>query len=425
MGISKAIYTTSLTIIKSILKSRTEDDIEKDLIDHFAGIISDSGTVDAISNKISDIVKTYRKNSLPPSDSTIASDAISRFSQEQIEPLIFLHYREGRDRFAKALWDISIVWLNKNYSDSEMNETAVQDCFLTAARLLFDIVTASDEFHQEVAMRTYENTSQLMQAVNQLQQPVPQSGDPVASPTTDADTTTCFEFEISPDGQLKPLSLDTKNSMRKWFIKKYHLPKITVKVKESSKCIAQEELDMLERKVERGGDLTDQEEHRFNELSANVEHFTTYEKIKAVACSFFLNDHDMHSFLNFKSYLDLLPHLAAILSDYKHKFVYRLMNDRNYTTLDFSIAPSPYCHDYFLGFIETERLSDALGEPYFPTTYLYHTNDCVVGMTREAIASQLRFYYLFLAEEIITFGFTDIEKEPRAMNFLGFRVGLH
>ena len=56
MGISKAIYTTSLTIIKSILKSCTEDDIEKNLIDHFAGIISDSGTVDAISNKISDIV---------------------------------------------------------------------------------------------------------------------------------------------------------------------------------------------------------------------------------------------------------------------------------------------------------------------------------------------------------------------------------
>lgn len=66
MGISKAIYTTSLTIIKSILKSRTEDDIEKDLIDHFAGIISDSGTVDAISNKISDIVKTYRKTPFLP-----------------------------------------------------------------------------------------------------------------------------------------------------------------------------------------------------------------------------------------------------------------------------------------------------------------------------------------------------------------------
>lgn len=425
MGISKAIYTTSLTIIKSILKSRTEDDIEKDLIDHFAGIISDSSTVDAISNKISDIVKTYRKNSLPPSDSTIASDAISRFSQEQIEPLIFLHYREGRDRFAKALWDISIVWLNKNYSDSEMNETAVQDCFLTAARLLFDIVTSSDEFHQEVAMRTYENTSQLMQSVNQLQQSVPQTGDTAPSPITDTDATPCFEFEISPEGQLKPLSLATKNSMRKWFINKFCLPKVTVKVIESSKCIAQEELDMLDRKVENGGNLTIQEEHRFNDLSANVEHFTTYEKIKAIACSYFFNDHEMHSFLGFKTYLDLLPHLEGILSDYHHKLIFRLMNDRNYTTLDFSIDPSPYCHDYFLGFIETERLSEALGESYFPTTYLFHTNDYVIEMTREAIASQLRFYYLFLAEEIIKFGFTDIEKEPRVMNFLNFRVGLH
>lgn len=425
MGLPKAIYTTSITIIKSILKSRTEDDIEKDLIDYFGGVISDPNIIESISNRISGIIKTYRKKSLPPSASTIASDAISRFSQEQIEPLVFLHYRKGRDSFAKALWDIAIVWLNKNFSDSEMNEPSVQDCFLTAARLLFDIVTASDEFHREVAMRTYETTNQLMQTANQFQQSVPQAGDPVASPTTDDDTTTCFEFEISPEGQLKPLSIDTKNSMRKWFIKKYHLSKVTVKVKESSKCIAQEELDMLERKVERGSDLTDQEEHRFNELSINVEHFTTYEKIKATACSFFLNDHDMHSFLGFKTYLDLLPHLAGILSDYKHKFIYRLMNDRNYTTLDFSIDPSPYCHHYFLGFIETERLSEALGEPYFPGNYLFHTKDYVIEMTREAIASQLRFYYLFLADEIIRFGFTEIETEPRAMNFLGFRVGLH
>lgn len=230
----------------------------------------------------------------------------------------------------------------------------------------------------------------------------------------------CFNFDLNEDNKVEPLSVKTKNLLRKWYINGCtEAFQIAINDKRIHKI--KENLSNILEKIQNEDNLTIAEEKQYNlymHVLKKCEHETV---LKVQACIFFLKDTHLHAYFSLSSYLEIYEIIQVILNFDYYNDKRKKMSDLNYTGLDFTIYPPPEeCNNYFSVPIENSKLDEIFGG-----TTMHHIFGDAADLGSNLLRDVVVYYYFFLAEEIIAFKNLNIVDSPKMLNLFNYQIGLH
>lgn len=233
-------------------------------------------------------------------------------------------------------------------------------------------------------------------------------------------TTYDFLFVIENSHCVEEMMPKVKNAMRDWFTNGC-TSEFTVNIHDKRVANILEQNADLQRKIDNEEELSIIEEKRYAENMRIINMCRTEVELKKKACTFFLQDSTLRSYFCPRTYLELYEYVEKILSyDYYNDRRIR-SNDFNYVDIDFSLYPLPTeCHHYFVVPLKRSAIVEVFGN-----ISNWQIQGDAADLKRDLLKDAYVYYYYFLAEEFICFGFTDLVKNPRVMNLFSYQIGLH
>lgn len=241
-----------------------------------------------------------------------------------------------------------------------------------------------------------------------------------ASPVSKKETSYVFVFKINKEGFSEPIELQTKNAMRTWYMDSEKSP-FEVRIEDKREESINRQIDELNEKIENNFELSDKEEKWFAVLGKGKKRLERENQLKRCAIEFFLKDLYVQSYLNCDTYLDLYKIMKTILDYDYHNDFNMLINKYGYSKIDVYLSPAPKeCCDHFVVPIKDSKLKELFGDINTFSIWGY-----VPDLQSENVKDIVKYFYLFLAEEFVIRNHRDLVNNPKVLNLLNYRIGLH
>lgn len=226
-----------------------------------------------------------------------------------------------------------------------------------------------------------------------------------------------FLFEISED-EAEDLSVSTNNCLLKWYYDRdafdYNIKIIDKRIIELDNKLAE-----ISVKIDNKEKLTKEEMYKYDIFMRESKKRKTMIQMKSMAVDLFLKDSVIQGYLHILDHISLWNHIRSILNNnYFNK-----PNDFNeYVNLDIFLRPEQKeFHNYFISFVEREKIIKKFGECTPQALYGFDVCD----LDNDSFKVVVSDFYLFIADEVIRFNHDKIMESEKALNLLNYYIGIH
>lgn len=211
-----------------------------------------------------------------------------------------------------------------------------------------------------------------------------------------------------------------KNLLRTWYVNGRKVP-FEINIIDKRIELIQKKLSVINEKICNEEELSADEETQYSDYMKLIKKYERETKLKICASEFFLKDDFLHSYLFLSDYIEGYEVLRTILDFDYYKDQTSKINNYSFTSLDFYISPPPKeCHDHFVVSIETSKVVEVCGG-----TTVFDVEGYAFDLGSQIIKEIAVYFYMFLAEEMISFGNSKLVNNKNVLNLLNYRIGLH